>query len=180
LDRLVQQGKVRQIGASNMPAWEVVDAVWTARHAGLTAFATCQDEYSLLERRAESELIPAMRKFGLGLLPYFPLASGLLSGKYRRDQPPPSGTRMAEWKRLGDRYLTDKNWHIIERLEKFCRARNRTMLELAISWLAARPVVSSIIAGATRPEQVAENVRAAELVLSAEDVAEVDRLSRHP
>jgi aryl-alcohol dehydrogenase-like predicted oxidoreductase len=174
LDDLIRQGKVRYIGCSNLPAWQVADAVWTARHFGLRPFVCCQDEYSLLARDAERELIPAMQAFGLGLLPYFPLASGLLTGKYRRGQPLPPGTRLAAWKRLGDRYLTEENWQTIERLEDFCRKRNRTLLELAFSWLAAQPTVAGIIAGATRPEQVEQNVHAVGWSLTPEDMAEID------
>jgi aryl-alcohol dehydrogenase-like predicted oxidoreductase len=177
LDDLIRQGKVRYIGCSNLPAWQVADAIWTARHFGLHAFVSCQNEYSLLERDPERELIPAMQSFGLGLLPYFPLASGLLTGKYRRGEPFPPGTRLAAWKTLGDRYLTEGNWQVIERLEESCRRQNHTLLDLAFSWLAAQPTVASIIAGATRPEQVEQNVQAAGWNLTPEDLAEIDRLS---
>ena len=177
LDDLVRQGKVRHIGCSNLPAWQVVEAQWTARHLGLNAFVSCQDEYSLLLRDIERELIPAMNASGLGLLPYFPLASGLLTGKYKRNKPLPEGTRLANWKSLADRYLNDANWQIVERLENFCAKRGRSLLELAFSWLAAKPIVSSVIAGATKPEQVEQNVKASDWALTAEDLAEIDRLS---
>ena len=154
LDDLIRQGKVRYVGCSNLPAWQVVEALWTAKHAGLDRFVCCQDEYSLVVREPERELIPMMERRGLGLLPYFPLASGLLTGKYKRNASMPAGARLTETKRLADRYLTEANWRIVERLEDFCARRGRTLLELAFSWLAARPTVASVIAGATQPEQV--------------------------
>jgi len=176
LDDLIRQGKVRYVGCSNLPAWQVVEASWTAEHAGLDRFVSCQDEYSLVVREPERELIPMMERYGLGLLPYFPLASGLLTGKYQRNAAMPAGARLTETKRLADRYLTEANWRIVERLEDFCARRGRTLLELALSWLAARPRVASVIAGATRPEQVEANVRAVEWNLTPEDLAEIDRL----
>lgn len=177
LDDLVRQGKVRYIGCSNLPAWQVADAQWTARSLGLNAFISCQDEYSLLKREIERELVPAITAHGLGLLPYFPLASGLLTGKYRRGEPAPAGTRMAAWSRLVQSYATDANFDRIERLDAFSRERGHTLLELAFSWLLARPQVASVIAGATRPEQVEQNVQSAAWTLSPDDLAEVDRRS---
>jgi aryl-alcohol dehydrogenase-like predicted oxidoreductase len=177
LDDLVRQGKVRYIGCSNLPAWQVVEALWTSRQRKWSEFVSCQDEYSLVKRDPERELIPAMEKYGLGLLPYFPLASGLLSGKYKRGHSPSDG-RLTVWKGLGDRYMTEKNWEIVEKLEKFCGERGHTILELAFSWQLAHPVVSSVIAGATKAEQVEQNVAATNWQLSAEDLAEVDRLTK--
>jgi aryl-alcohol dehydrogenase-like predicted oxidoreductase len=177
LEDLIQQGKVRYIGCSNLQAWQVVEAQWTAQKIGTHAFISCQDEYSLLVREPERELIPAMRAYGLGLLPYFPLAGGFLTGKYKRGQPMPQGARLNTAKHLADRYITDSNWEIVERLEKFCAQRNHALLDLAIAWLAAQPLVASVIAGATKPEQVEQNVRAAQWILSPEDLAEVDRLA---
>jgi aryl-alcohol dehydrogenase-like predicted oxidoreductase len=176
LDDLIRQGKVRYIGCSNLPAWQVVEALWTAKHTLLDTFISCQDEYSLVVREPERELIPAMERYGLGLLPYFPLASGLLTGKYKRNAPMPAGARLSATQRLTDRYLTEANWALVERLEAFCAQRGHTLLELAFSWLAARPTVASVIAGATQPEQVEANVRAVEWKLTPEDLAEVDRL----
>jgi aryl-alcohol dehydrogenase-like predicted oxidoreductase len=176
LDDLIRQGKVRYIGCSNLPAWQVVEALWASERAGLDRFVCCQDEYSLLVREPERELIPMMERNGLGLLPYFPLASGLLTGKYKRNATMPAGARLTETKRLADRYLSEANWRIVERLEDFCARRDRTLLELAFSWLAARPTVASVIAGATKPEQVEANVRAVEWNLTPEDLAEIDRL----
>jgi len=177
LDDLVRQGKVRHIGCSNLPAWQVVESLWTSREKGLSEFVSCQDEYSLVLREPERELIPAMEKYRLGLLPYFPLASGLLSGKYKRGNMP-EGARLTSMKRLGDRYLTEKNWEIVEKLDKFCAERGHTMLELAFSWLLAHPVVSSVIAGATKPEQIEQNAAAANWMLTPEDMAEIDRLTK--
>jgi len=176
LDDLIRQGKVRYLGCSNLPAWQVVDALWTAKHAGLDRLVCCQDEYSLVVRELERELVPMMERHGLGLLPYFPLASGLLTGKYKRNASMPAGARLTGTKRLADRYLTEANWRIVERFEDFCARRGRTLLELALSWLAARPTVASVIAGATQPEQVEANIRAVEWNLTPEDLAEIDRL----
>ena len=178
LDDLVRAGKVRHIGCSNFAAWQVVEAAWTARLHGLARFVSCQDEYSLLVRDIERELAPAMQAYDLGLLPYFPLASGLLTGKYRRGKAPPEDTRFTKMKGLADRYMTERNWAVVERLEKFCAERGHTLLELAFSWLAARPGVASVIAGATRPEQLETNVEAVGWRFSADDLAEIDRLTQ--
>jgi aryl-alcohol dehydrogenase-like predicted oxidoreductase len=177
LDDLIRQGKVRYIGCSNLAAWRVVEAHWTARERNVDAFVSCQDEYSVLVRGIESELIPAMTSYGLGLLPYFPLASGLLTGKYKRNAARPEGARLSYMPSLADRYLTEANWRLIERLEDFASSRGHSLLELAFAWLAARPVVSSIIAGATRPEQVEQNVRAVDWVLTPQEVAEIDGIT---
>lgn len=177
LDDLVRQGKVRYIGCSNLPAWQVADSLWTSRARNLTSFISCQDEYSLVVREHERQLIPAMQHYGLGLLPYFPLASGLLTGKYKRGTPPPAGTRFSVMTQRADQYLTEENFALVDRLKAFAESRGHTLLELAFSWLATRPVVASVIAGATKPEQVEQNVHAASWVLSPEESAEVDRLS---
>ena len=178
LDDLVRQGKVRYIGCSNLPAWQVVEAQWTSRTLGLEAFVSCQDEYSLIVRDIERELVPAAQAYGLGVIPYFPLARGLLTGeyKYNHDAPLPEGTRLANTQRLASRYMTERNWRKVERLNAFCEARNRSLLELAFSWLLARPQVASVIAGATRPEQVEQNIAAAGWELSQDDLAEIDRV----
>jgi aryl-alcohol dehydrogenase-like predicted oxidoreductase len=178
LEDLIRQGKVRYIGCSNFPAWQMTEAAWTARSAGLNGFVSCQDEYSLIHRKPEAELLPAARKLGFGLLPYFPLASGLLTGKYRRNASLPTGTRLARIERLADRYLTQRNWEIAEKLGDFVEARGRTMLELAFSWLLAQDPVTSVIAGATRPEQLEQNVKAGTWALTAEDLAEIDKITR--
>ena len=176
LDDLVRQGKVRYIGCSNLAAWQVTEAHWTAKQHNLNGFISCQDEYSLLVRDIERDLVPAMQAYGLGLLPFFPLASGLLTGKYQRNARMPEGARLTATQRLADRYLTERNWKLTERLADFAAKHGHSLLELAFSWLAARPPVASVIAGATKPEQVEQNVRAADWKLGAEDLAEIDRL----
>jgi aryl-alcohol dehydrogenase-like predicted oxidoreductase len=176
LDDLVRHGKVRYIGCSNFPAWQVVAAQWTSRHHDLEAFVSCQDEYSLLVRDVERALIPAMTQYGLGLLPYFPLASGLLTGKYKGGAKP-EGARLSYMPALADRYMTETNWRIVDDLAAFAAKRDRTLLELAFSWLAARPTVSSVIAGATKPEQVELNVKAADWALTPEEMAEIDKIT---
>jgi aryl-alcohol dehydrogenase-like predicted oxidoreductase len=177
LDDLVRQGKVRYIGCSNLPAWQVVEAQWTARHHNLNAFVSCQDEYSLVVRDIEKDLVPAMQAYDLGLLPFFPLASGLLTGKYKRNAPSPEGTRLANTQRLADRYMTEANWPIVEKLGEFAQARGRSLLELAFSWLVSRPYVSSVIAGATRPEQIEQNIKAVDWALTPEEIAEINKIS---
>ena len=179
LDDLVRAGKVRYIGCSNFAAWQVVESQWTARSEHLTPFVSAQNEYSLLNRAAERELVPACRAYGLGLLPYFPLASGFLTGKYRRGEKPPEGSRIALWGPRGERLLTDRNFDILEGLETFAKERGKSVLELAFAWLASNPAVASVIAGATTPEQVAQNVAAAsDWRLTEEEIAEVDEISR--
>lgn len=175
---MIRQGKVRYIGCSNMPSWQVATAQWTAKDIGATPFVSAQDEYSLVVRDAEKELIPTLQHYGLGLLPYFPLASGLLTGKYKRNAPMPEGARLTNTQRLANRYLTDGNWEKAEKLGDYAAAQGRTMVELAFSWLASQPVVSSVIAGATKPEQIAANVKAADWVLTADDVAAIDAITR--
>lgn len=175
LDDLQRQGKVRYIGISNHPAWKVADAQWISRHLNLNAYVSCQDEYSLLERGPERELIPMMKAFGLGMLPYFPLASGLLTGKYRRGYLP-AGTRLATAP-FAKRFLTEEHFAIVERLDDFCKRRGRTLLELAFSWLAVNSLNASIIAGATRPEQLEQNVKAVDWKLTSEELAEIDRIT---
>lgn len=178
LDDLVRQGKVRYIGCSNFPAWQAVEAHWIARTHNLDGFVSCQNEYSLLVRDGvEPQLRAAMLKYGLGLLPYFPLGSGLLTGKYRRNATLPQGTRFARIQRLADRYLTDANWERAEKLGDFAEARGHSLLELAFSWLLAQPCVASVIAGATRPEQLEQNIKAGGWRLGDEELAEIDRIA---
>jgi aryl-alcohol dehydrogenase-like predicted oxidoreductase len=178
LDDLIHQGKVRCIGSSNLAGWQAVDAHWTGLHLNLHGFVSCQNEYSLLTRGIEKELIPAMQACGLGLLPYFPLAGGLLSGKYQRAAPMPSGARLSGGTGLAQRYLTERNWTIVERLQDFCARTGHALIDLAFSWLLAQPTLASVIAGATRPEQLEQNVKAAGWKLTPEELAEVDRLTR--
>jgi len=177
LDDLVRQGKVRYIGCSNLPAWQVVEAQWTSKQLGLESFASAQDEYSLVVRDIDRELVPALEAYDIGLLPFFPLASGLLTGKYKRNAPMPAGTRLTNTQRLADRFLTEANWQIAEKLGDFAATRGKSLLELAFSWLACRPQVSSVIAGATKPEQIEANVKAADWVLTSAEMAEIDRIA---
>ncbi len=177
LDDLIRQGKVRYIGCSNFSAWRVVEAQLTAKQDNLNAFASCQDLYSLLERGIDRELVPAIEAYRLGLLPFFPLASGLLTSKYQRQAQPPADTRFGGNKAMAEKTLTDRNWDIVEKLQAFSAQRGHSLLELAFSWLLARPGVSSVIAGATRPEQLELNVKATGWPLSREDLVEIDRLT---
>jgi aryl-alcohol dehydrogenase-like predicted oxidoreductase len=177
LDDLVHHGKVRYIGCSTLAAWQVVEAQWTATHLGLERFVCCQERYNLLERELDGELMPVIQSYGLGLIPFSPLANGLLTGKYRRDAALPAGARLATTPRTAERYLTPANWAMVERLDAFCTARGHSLLQLAFGWLLQRPAVASVIAGATAPEQVAANVAAAEWVLSREDMDEIDRIT---
>jgi aryl-alcohol dehydrogenase-like predicted oxidoreductase len=177
LDDLVHGGKVRFIGCSNLPAAQVEEAQTAAQRRGLASFISCQDEYSLLERDLEKDLMPVMRKHGLGLLPFRPLASGLLSGKYKRDAPLPVGSRLAKNPHHAQDFLNARNWRIVDELNDFAAKRGHTLLELAVSWLASRPCVASIIAGATTAEQVAQNVAAVGFTLSSADLAEIDRIT---
>ncbi|HZR60408.1 MAG TPA: aldo/keto reductase [Xanthobacteraceae bacterium] len=177
LDDLKQAGKIRFIGCSNLSAKQIEQAQNVATRDRLISFVCCQDEYSLIERSLEKDRLAAMNKDGLGLLPYFPLASGLLTGKYRRDAPLPPGTRLARSAHHADDLLTARNWRIVEALSAFAAAHGRSLLELAMSWLVSRPYVSSIIAGATRPDQVEQNVAAVGWTLTPTDLAEIDRIT---
>lgn len=160
LDMLVRQGKIRYAGVSNLPAWQVVDACHIAQRDRLTGIISCQDEFSLLSRSAEKDLIPAMTRFGLGLLPYFPLASGMLTGKYRRNTPPPQGSRLAVWTYLQARYEAQEIWTLLERLEHLAASHDLSLTDLAFRWLLHHPIVGSVIAGATSESQVIANVSA--------------------
>jgi aryl-alcohol dehydrogenase-like predicted oxidoreductase len=177
LDDLIRSGKVRYIGASNLPAWQVVEAQFIARELGTHRFISSQDEYSLLKRDAERELLPALNAYGIGLLPFFPLANGLLTGKYKRGEAVPAGTRLAGDAARADRILTENNLRIVERLTGFAQERGHSLLDLAFSWLLANPAVSSVIAGATKPEQIAQNVKAGSWVLTATELDEINRLT---
>jgi len=177
LDDLKKAGKVRFIGCSNLSAEQVDEAQADAKRHGLSSFITCQDEYNLLVRDLEKDFVPVMRKHGLGLLPFFPLASGLLTGKYQHDAPLPAGSRLARSAHHAEDLLNARNWRIVDALGAFAVRRGHTLLELAMSWLASRPFIPSIIAGATRSEQVAQNVAAIDWELSAADLAEIDRIT---
>ena len=167
MQELVDEGLVRAIGCSNFSAEQLREAESLARKSGRTHFSALENNYNLLERDAEEETLPLCREYGVGFVPYFPLASGLLTGKYERDTPPPPGSRLEDWSLP----LPDDPWDRIEALDAFARERGHTLLELAIAGLASRPGVASVIAGATKPEQARTNAAAGEWQLSAEDLA---------
>lgn len=178
LDDLIRQGKVRYVGCSNFPAWRVVGAVRVAQALGAERFVSCQDEYSLLVRYVDPELLPAMQSLGLGMLPYFPLAGGMLTGKYDLDAALPRGTRFSQWPQaLTERFMAEPNRSMYSALKAFCNERGRSLLELAISWLLMRPTVSCVIAGASSPEQLKQNVVAATWQLSAGEMEQLDRIT---
>lgn len=169
LNELVKLGKIRHIGVSNLPAWQVVQALWIAKEHNIAGIVTTQNEYNLLARDVERELIPAITTHGVGLLPYFPLASGILTGKYQRNVAPPAGSRLASSPNIGARYLNTRSWKVIDDLHQFAKQRHRSLLELSYAWLASQPTVASIIAGATRPEQLEQNLQAAHWELSQDE-----------
>jgi aryl-alcohol dehydrogenase-like predicted oxidoreductase len=178
LDDLVTQGKVRYIGNSNFTGWQIADADWTSRSEHLNRFVSAQNNFSLLERKVEFEVTPACERFGLGVLPYFPLASGLLTGKYKRGEGAPEGTRLAAWGARGQAALNDKNYDKLEALSSYAEERGHDLLDLAFGWLLGHGVVSSVIAGATKPEQVKANAGAAAWKLTPQEVAEVSELAK--
>ncbi len=178
LDDVVRQGKVRYIGCSNFAGWQVVEAQWVTRTQHLSPLISAQNEYNLLDRRIERELVPACKEYGLGILPYFPLASGFLTGKYRPGEKPPEGTRLAAWGARGQEVLSERNFAILSGLEQFAEQRGKTVLDVAVGWLASQSYVPSVIAGATKPEQVEANVKAADWRLTAEEMSEVDGITR--
>jgi len=174
LNELVEAGKVRAIGCSNLRAWEIVDADWRARTAGTARFVTAQNEYSLYNRSAEDELLPACASLDVGVLPYFPLAFGLLTGKYRRGVAAPEGSRLAG---KGQSQRLDRaDWDRIEALQRFADDRDLPLLDVALGGLAAQPAVASVIAGVTTPDQVAANVSAGSWTPTADELAELNAL----
>ena len=172
LDDLVRSGKVRYLGNSNFAGWQIADADWTARAGGMTPFISAQNQYSLLHREVEAEVVPACEHFGLGLLPFFPLDSGLLSGKYRRGEKPAEGSRLSLERNR--HWLENADWDLIEALTAFGAERGHSLLDVAIAGLAARPAVTSVIAGATTPEQVRANAAAGAWELTVADAAALD------
>ena len=176
LHELVAEGKIRYLGHSNFSGWQLADAAHLAAHNSRTPFISAQNHWSLLERRAEADVVPAARHFGLGVLPYFPLANGLLTGKVRQGQAIPAGTRLAG----RESYVTSEKLAKVEALISWAQAHGVTILDVAISALAAQPGCSSVIAGATTPEQVKANAAAAEWIPSADELAEIDRIVPPP
>ena len=177
LDDLVHAGKVRYVACSNLEPWKLADSVWISRHEGLERFVAAENHYNVLVRDCEKDLLPTLAHYGLGLLPYFPLASGMLTGKYSRLGGKPAGRLTDNFLRLGDTFMTERNFEIVEDLEAFAKERGRTLLGLAISWLLANPLVSSVICGATKPEQVEQNIMASGWAMTSEDLARIDQIT---
>jgi aryl-alcohol dehydrogenase-like predicted oxidoreductase len=177
LDDLVHSGQVRYIGCSNFSGWQLVEANRMAKEMGLTSFITAQNHYSLVERNVERELVPAAKAYGVSVLPYFPLACGLLTGKYRKGEDVPEGTRFALREQLGAMFGTDENYDVVDKLDAFARDRNKTVLDVALGWLGSSDTVGSVIAGATSADQVTQNAAAANWELSAEDADEISLMT---
>lgn len=178
LNELVKEGKVLEIGCSNFSGEQIDESMKVSSEKGFASWVSAQNHYSLLHRDMEEEVLDACERHGLAMLPYFPLASGLLTGKYSRGQAPPEDTRLGKLpEERRERWLSDRNFEIVERLEKFCADRGHTILELAISWLVAQRTVASVIAGATKPEQIKANVEAAGWMLTPDDQEEIDKIT---
>jgi aryl-alcohol dehydrogenase-like predicted oxidoreductase len=176
LDMLIQQGKIRYIGSSNLSAWRSTEAEYVARELGVERFASCQEEWNVLNRAIEKDVVPMMEEFGLGMLPFFPLASGLLTGKYKRDDMP-EGARLTDNPKFANRgYVNPANFDKVEKLEAYAKDHGRSLLELAFGWLASQSVTSSVIAGATKPEQIQSNVTAAGWAMTSDELADIDGL----
>ncbi len=175
LDELVRTGKVRYIGCSNFSAWELCEALWVSRVAGITAFVSVQPRYNLLDRHTEEELAPCCQAYNIGVIPWYPLAGGFLTGKYRRGQEIPAGTRFSSNPKMYSYILNDANFNLLEKLESFAKRHGHNMAELAIAWLVSHPWISTVIAGVTKLEQVTANVKAAEWKLTTDEMAELDR-----
>lgn len=179
LDDLVRMGKVRYVGCSDFAAWQMARANAIAELRGWSAFAAIQSEYHLLERYVEREVLPYCQAHNVGFVPYYPLAGGFLTGKYRRGEPAPEGSR-GEFSAQVQKYMQDAYYDTVDRLQSWVEARGRGLNELAQAWLLAQPQVSSVITGATRLEHLLANVKAVEWTLSAEEVAEVNALLEPP
>ena len=175
LDDLVRAGKVRYIGCSNFSAWELCEALWISRIAGLNSFVSVEPRYNLLDRNIEAELVPCCQAYNIGVIPWYPLAAGFLTGKYRRGEDIPSGTRFSTNPRMYGRMLTDANFDLLDKLETFASEHGHSVAELAIAWLVSHPWVSTVIAGVTKTEQVSANVAAANWKLTADEMTELDR-----
>jgi aryl-alcohol dehydrogenase-like predicted oxidoreductase len=181
LDDLVRQGKVRYVGCSNYAAWQIADAAWTAREHHLSPFVSAQNRYSVLSRDLEKEVLPAAERFGLGILPYFPLESGLLSGKYVPGRDFPAGSRLAKWGQwAAGAFASPEKLVRVGKLFELCERHDHTLLQLAMGWLAAKPQVASVIAGVTSVAQLEQNVSAAQWRGSAEELAAIDAICPPP
>ena len=177
LDDLIRQGKVRYIGCSGFRAWELCEALWTARALSLNSFVSVQPPYNLLEREIEEDLVPLCRRYNVGIIPYHPLAAGFLTGKYREGKPIPPGTRFALTPRH-NHFFSEENFSRLAKLERFAQERRHSIAELALAWLFANPQMSTVIAGASTPEQITANLRALEWQLTDEDLGEIGRIVR--
>ncbi len=177
LDDLVRSGKVRYIGSSNLAGWQFTEAAFIAKERHLTPFVSAQNHYNLLDRKIEFDLVPAVKKYGGSVLPYFPLASGMLTGKYKRGRDLPNDGRLTQWGERGKGILTDANFDLVEEVTAFAETRGKTTLDAAIGWLASQPHVASVIAGATKSEQVEANVKASEWEMDAEELGEMNRIT---
>ncbi len=187
LDDLVRQGKIRYIGCSNYAAWQACEALFTSKALGLSSFVCAQNEYNMLNRGVERELAPFCSAHGVGIVPFWPLGGGFLTGKYREGESIPQGARfddasktrpaqVALAKSYQERFLTERNFRMLARLEEFAGQHGHAVSELAVAWLASNPVVRSIIAGASRPEQVEANAKGAEWAMSPQEIAEVNEI----
>jgi aryl-alcohol dehydrogenase-like predicted oxidoreductase len=176
LDDLVRQGKILYVGVSNFSAWETAEAVLTSRNLGLSPVISLQSDYSLLQRSVEKEIIPFCTAYNIGMIPYYPLASGFLTGKYKRGEALPEGTRLAGMPDgpYKNRFLNEGNFDVLDVLDYFAQQRGHTVLELAIAWLNSQPQVSSVISGATKAEQVEQNAKAADWTLSGSDLQDLE------
>jgi aryl-alcohol dehydrogenase-like predicted oxidoreductase len=178
LDDLVRAGKVLYIGCSNYAAYRLADSLWTSKLRGWERFVTLQAQYSLLERGIERELVPLCRTHGLGILPWSPLAGGFLTGKFKKDAPPPEGARMSVWKGRLEQFDRDRNWRILDAVEGAARELSATASQVALAWVIAQPQVSSVIFGARSLAQLDDNLKAAELTLPAPLAAKIDEAAR--
>jgi aryl-alcohol dehydrogenase-like predicted oxidoreductase len=175
LDDLVQAGKIRYFGSSNLNAWELCEALWVSKVAKLKSFVSIQSRFSLMDRHVEDELIPCCDTYNVALIPWFPLASGFLTGKYRRGMPPPAGTRFSANPGFYNSLMTDASFDLLEKYEAFASERGHSILELAFAWLLGHPSVPTVIAGVTKIEQVLSNVAAANWKMTAEDMKQLDK-----
>lgn len=176
LDDLVRQGKVRYIGCANFFEWEICEALWTSEKHGLAAFSSAQDFYNLLYRDIEKRMEPFCVKYGVGMISYFPLAGGLLSGAYKRDTAAPIGTRGASNPNYAA-WQSDRNWRVQEKLNAFSQSRGWTLPQMSLAWMLSRPAMATLIAGADKPQHLLDNVKALDVRFTEEDLTEIDRIT---
>jgi aryl-alcohol dehydrogenase-like predicted oxidoreductase len=176
MDDLVHAGKVRYIGCSNFGAWQLCEGIWTSEHYNLASFTVVQSRYNLIDRRIESEVVPCCQAYGVGVIPWGPLASGFLTGEYRRNEKIPEGMRLAKPAPIYRDILSDANFEKLDKLEAFAKERGHSISELAIAWLLSHPWLGSVIAGATNVEQMSRNMVATEWKLTAEDATQLDKI----